>query len=128
MDNVDYDVHYFHYARDHNGKLVPVGTARRNKRMVPRFDPSITEPEPPGGEESKDYRELVEEVTYCLTPLERRTLLRLADGLPVVELAREENVSRQAIYCRLAAMIRKNEYCAIAAVHGVLRKKTNQHA
>src|ERR1035441_1382490 len=39
----DFDVCYFRYCRDHNGKLVPVDVVRRNRRLVPRFDPSITE-------------------------------------------------------------------------------------
>ena len=129
MNSSNDEVNYYHYVRNHAGALVAVGTIRRNKRQVPRFDPPMTEPElsPGDPEASPDYRELVEEITYDLTPVERDTLLRLADGLPIVELAKEDNVSRQAIYTRIAGMIRKNEYCAIAAVYGVLRKKTNQH-
>ncbi len=129
MDSSDYEVNYYHYARDHSGKLVPVGEVRRNQRTVPHFVSTITEPTiDEDSEDSPDHHELVEEITRGLTPVERHTLLRLASGRTIQGIAEEDGVARQAVYCRIAAMARKNTYCAIAAVYGVLRKKTNQHA
>lgn len=124
----DLNVSYFRYCRDHQGNLVPVDVARRNDRRVPRFPPSITEPAAaPDDEESEDFRELVEEVTRELTPTQRRRFLRLADGVSVMDLAEEENVTRPAIYDSIKRMICRGPYCAISAIHGVLRKHINQH-
>ncbi len=129
FENSDPETTYFRYVRDQNGKLVPVNFARRNRRLVPYFPPSMTEPAPTTDpEELPNYRELIEELTQKLNPVERRTwFLIIRDGKSIKEAAAEEGVSRQAIYDRLRRMIRKNEYCAICAVHGVLKHKINQH-
>lgn len=105
---------FFRYCRDHNGKLVPLDVARRNKCLVPRFHPSITDPHSPqDAEESSEYQELVEEVSQNLNPVERRTWLKILDGQSIREIAKEEGVSRQAIYDRIRRMVKKNQYCAI---------------
>ena len=108
----DFDVSYFRYCRDHNGNLVPVDFARRGPRRVPYFPPSMMEPVPPATEgDSADYVETVEVVTYDLTPTERRCFLRVTeDGLSIAELAREECVSRPAIYFRFRRMRAKNVF------------------
>jgi DNA-directed RNA polymerase specialized sigma24 family protein len=123
---------YFRYCRKIDGSLEPVDVAKRNDRLVPRFHPSVLEPdfqtEP---DESPEYRELVEEVSQNLSPVERRTWLRLLDGMSILDIAAEDGVSRAAIYERIrgsskghGGMIAKNGYVAI---WWRLRNKTNQH-
>ncbi len=132
MDDFLSEVSYFRYCRKIDGTLEPVDVAKRNGRLVPRFHPSITEPELQiDPEESPEYRELVEEVTQNLNSVERRTWLRLLDGVSILDIAAEDGVSRAAIYERIrgnsrghAGMIAKNSYVAI---WWRLKNKTNQH-
>jgi len=121
MDDFQSEVSYFRYCRKIDGTLEPVDVAKRNDRLVPRFHPSVTEPElQTDPEESSDYRELIEEVSQNLNALERRTWLRLLDGRSVLDIAAEDGVSRAAIYERIrgrsksqGGMIGKNPYCLI---------------
>ncbi|MGA2268777.1 MAG: hypothetical protein ABSH44_09940 [Bryobacteraceae bacterium] len=120
MDDFQSEVSYFRYCRKLDGTLEPVDVAKRNDRLVPRFHPSITEPPPPSDpEDSDEYRELVEEVSQNLNPIERRTWLRLLDGRSVLDIAAEDGVSRAAIYERIrgsakrGGMIARNPYCLI---------------
>jgi len=108
----DFACNYFEYVRDQSGNLVPVNFARRGKRRVPYFPPHITEPRSPcAQEDSAEYRETVEVVTYGLTPTERRCFLRVTEGgISISELAKEEVVSRPAIYCRFRRMRAKNVF------------------
>lgn len=125
MDSSDHEVHYFRYVRRLDGSLEPVDLARRNGRVVPRFHPSVLEPPPTQDpEESREYRELVDEVSQNLNPLERKTWLRLLDGVPILDVAKDDHVSRAAIYDRLRRMVVKNEYVAI---WWRLKNKCNQH-
>lgn len=128
MDRYDSETSYFRYIRKHDGTQVPIDLARRNGRLVPRFDPSVTEPAPRTPDaESVEFKELVEEVSQNLTGTERRTWLRILDGRSILDIAEEDGVSRAAIYCRIRHMIENNPYCAISSVYGALRKKINQH-
>lgn len=128
MPDVEYDATYFPYFRRHDGSLEAKHFAKQNGRRVPLFPRDVTQPEElRHTEPSDEYLELEDELTCNLTNVERRRLLRLADGIPILELAREEKVSRQAIKTSIRQMIRKNEYCAISSIYGVLRNKANQH-
>ena len=53
---------YFRYCRSLDGRLVPVDTARRNGRVVPRFDPEVLEPVDTDAD-SSDLAELIDEIT-----------------------------------------------------------------
>jgi hypothetical protein len=133
MEDFQSEVTYFRYCRKIDGSLEPVDVAKRNNRLVPRFHPSVIEPELPADpEQSTEYRELVEEVSQNLNAIERRTWLRLLDGRSILDIAVEDGVSRAAIYERIrgnsrghAGMIAKNGYVAI---WWRLKNKTNQHS
>lgn len=125
VDDSTSEVNYFRYCRRLDGSLVPVDLARQGGRVVPRFDPSMFEPQSDTGEESQEYRELVDEVTQNLNDTEHRTWLRILDGIPILEIAAEDGVSRAAIYDRIRRMVRKNDYVAI---WWRLKNKVNQHA
>ena len=111
----------FHYCRTLDGKLLPVDVARRNGRLVPRFSPKDLEPQCTSGEpDTQELDELIAEVTQGLTTTERRTWLKLVDGVSILDLAAEDGVSRAAIYERIrgnskghGGMVTKNPYVAI---------------
>jgi DNA-directed RNA polymerase specialized sigma24 family protein len=125
MHKCQFETSYFRYVRRLDGTLEPVDLARRNGRLAPRFHPSVTEPEMQStGEESPEYRELVEEVSRSLNEIERRTWLKILDGRSILDIADEEGVSRAAIYDRISRMVSKNAYCQIWWRH---KNKTNQH-
>ena len=125
MDDYRSEITYFRYCRTLDGRLEPVDTARQNGRVVPRFPRSITEPPPSDETETAEYRELVEEVSENLNAVERGTWLRILDHQPILEIAKEDGVTRAAIYDRIHRMVEKNEYCAI---WWRLKNKVNQHA
>lgn len=108
---------FYRYARTLDGKLEPVDVVRHNGRLVPRFAPTIAESP---STNSTDLKRLVREVMYGLNRTERRTWLLLLLGLPILEVACKEKVSRAAIYERIrgnskgqGGMIRKNDYVEI---------------
>jgi hypothetical protein len=116
---------YFHQYRRIDGAVEPVNLVRRNRRTEIQFPPAVTEfPLFSEAEENPEYRELVDEVCENLNDIERRTWLRIIDGRSISDVAEEDEVSRQAIYCRLQSMVRKNRYVAI---WWRLKNKTNQH-
>lgn len=111
---------YFRYARRIDGHLEAIETGRHNGRLVPRFDPSWTTPTPDPPDSDSDLEELIAELSYNLSPLERRTWLQLIDGLSVEQIAHAEGVSRAAVYERIrgnskkqGGMVKKNDYVRI---------------
>jgi len=122
----DFDVSFFRYCRDHQGKLVPVDVARHNGRRVPRFPRTITEPYfLPDDEETPDYLELVEELCQNLSEKERRRfLLAIRDDRSISEIAEIEGVSRPAIIDCVHRAAKKCPYVQIWLDH---KKRTNQH-
>jgi hypothetical protein len=120
----DFDTTYFQYCRNARGELVPIDNMRRGKKTVPRFDRSITDfPERTAEEEEAKYFRLLEDICRNLNPMERRTWLRILGGASLLEIAKEERVSKPAINDRIRRMARKN-----AAVELWLcgKKKKNQ--
>lgn len=122
MDEFVSEVSYFRCCRTFDGGLAPVELSRRNGRLAPRFNPSITGlPECVNdASESSEFRELLEEVCQNLNSIEQRTWLRLLDGRSILDIAVEDNVSRTAIYERIrgsskgyGGMVAKNPYVAI---------------
>jgi DNA-directed RNA polymerase specialized sigma24 family protein len=111
MDDDTFKTRYFRYIRTLDGRLVAIDFVRQNGRRVPRFDSSsLTPPLHDQEEDSEEMKELKAEVTYALTQIETLTFLRLLDDWPVTEVAKEDRVSRTAIYKRIENMIRKNDY------------------
>lgn len=107
----------FRQWRTLDGSAEPVDLIRRNKQLVPRYSPAVTEPP---AVDRGELKRLLREVMYELTPCERRTWLLLMLGFSIVETARKERVSRTAIYERIrgnskgqGGMIRKNDYVRI---------------
>ena len=75
----------------------------------------------------EDFASLVDEVCYNLTDVEKRRLLKFADGMSAEEIAEEEGCRREAVLCSKRNMIRKNDYCEISSRLGVLRPRINQY-
>lgn len=112
-ENQDHNTTYFPYAHDISGDLVAVGLAKRGRRTVLAFLPSITKPSRGCCEEAtQDYEETVGVVTYDLSQGERRLFLRATeDGISISALAREEGVSRAALYYRFRRMRGEERVC-----------------
>jgi len=107
---------YFRYARRLDGRLESIDTDRHNGRLVPRFDPSWTQPDT-GEELNTELEELIAVLSYNLTTLERKTWLKLLEGQSVEVIADAESVSRAAVYERIrgnsrgqGGMVKKNDY------------------
>jgi DNA-binding CsgD family transcriptional regulator len=124
-DNDSPETNQFPQYHRIDGAVETVSLIRRNRRPELQFPPAVIEfPLYLEAEETPEYRELVDEVCQNLSETERRTWLRIIDGRSILDIAREEGVSRQAIYDRIKRMVEKNEYCAI---WWRLKNKTNQH-
>jgi|SRR5581483_7517818 len=122
-DDQENETTYYRYCRAINGDLVPLNTARRNGTVVPLFEPSAleyeasatTKPEPAIAKaRQSDSRYFVN-----LNSVERRTWWQILGAIPVGAIARNEGVSRQAIYSRIlgrggyGGMIAKNYWVLI---------------
>jgi DNA-directed RNA polymerase specialized sigma24 family protein len=108
----------FQRYRDITGQIEPVQMARRNGKPVPSFSPHLAEPDP--NPRSRELKELLRELMYGLNRKERRAWLLLLLGVPIIDIAQREGVSRSAIYERIrgnskgqGGMIRKNDYVHI---------------
>jgi len=117
MNNSEPESTYFRYCRNIEGLLVPIDVARRNGRVIPRFEPSIIHPLLCQDDETPDLLELIEEICYNLTQIERSTWLRALDGQCLLAIAEQDRVSHVAIYERIrgnskghGGMIAKNLY------------------
>ena len=125
MDNNTTETTYFRYFRNLQGELMSIDFAKQSRRRVPLFDRSCLTPDfHDQEEESAEMKELQDEVSYSLTPTERSTFLRLLDDFSIAELAKDDRVSRAAIYCRIHSMVPKNEYVKIWWER---KNKINQH-
>jgi DNA-directed RNA polymerase specialized sigma24 family protein len=110
------------------GKKVAIDIVLRGKQPTPRFSGLISNPRPYSDAEDPAYAKRKARVLQNLNPLEQRTFLLIhEDGCTIAEVARRENVKRQAIYSRIQRMIRKSKYCRVSAEVGRLSRKTNQH-
>ncbi len=118
MKSIENETLYFRSCRNLSGKSRDLSFCKRNGRPEPIFPPNWSEQEQES--DNQELQELIEEICYGLSPIERSTWLLLIDGLSLSEIARNDCVSRQAIYARIrgtkkspGGMIAKNEYVAI---------------
>lgn len=106
---------YFRSCCSITGAVRDLHSCRRNGYPMLVFPADVAEPDPEPDE--GELAELVEELSYNLNPLERRTWLKLMDGQPVEHIAADEGVTRTAIYERIrgnskawGGMVKKNDY------------------
>lgn len=78
-------------------------------------------------EQYEDFMELAEMATSGLTEVEKRRFLKIADGMSADQVGEDENCSHNAVLGSILSAKKKNEYCRLAAKHGVLRRKKNQY-
>lgn len=113
---------YYCYFRTLNGDLKPVNTARRNGKLVPLFPPDRLDDEPENPQIEVDaaaLRQSDSRYFVNLNSIECRTWRQILAALPIGVIARNEGVSRQAIYSRLlgrggyGGMIAKNYWVLI---------------
>ena len=89
----------FKTCRDLYGGVQPISTGRRNGRPAIFFSPDIAEPTAPPGP-APDLREQ-ERLFVNLTPIERETWRKILSAQSIASIAKEEGVSRSAIYARI---------------------------
>lgn len=113
----DHDVVKFRLYRSFNGSFSPLDVVRRNRKVVPSFRPRSFEP---GSEpDLHPRRNQLPARLLNLTPIQARTFDHILKGKSIAEIAREEGVSRSAIYQRIkgtrgrGGMISKNPWAYI---------------
>src|SRR5438034_1038026 len=87
---------YFRSCCSITGAVRHLHSCRRNGYPMLVFSADVAEPDPEPDE--SELTELIEELSYNLNPLERRTWLKLMDGQPIEHIAADEGVTRTAIY------------------------------
>lgn len=94
----DSDLLAFRSFRNLDGSVERVSTGRRNKKRFAIL--------PPAGREVSEGKEAIplweqERLYVNLNFIERETWQKVLKGQPIKDIAREEGVSRQAIYSRI---------------------------
>lgn len=120
MDLNEQESLIFQSCRSLDGSIHSVNLGRRNGKLTPLFHPAWTSWLGQPKEVCKNrFVNIRREISRNLTPVERRTWKKLIDGKSILEIAKEEGVSRTAIYERIrgnskaqGGMIAKNDYVA----------------
>ena len=89
----------FKTCRDLYGGVRQIGVGRRNGRPAIFFPPDIAEPIAEA-DSAPDLREQ-ERLFVNLTPIERETWRKILGARTIASIAKEEGVSRSAIYARI---------------------------
>ena len=89
----------FKTCRDLYGGVQPISIGRRNGRPAIFFPPDIAEPIAEA-ESTPDLREH-ERLFVNLTPVERETWRKILCAQSIASIAKEEGISRAAIYARI---------------------------
>ncbi|HEV8059285.1 MAG TPA: hypothetical protein VGP68_05410 [Gemmataceae bacterium] len=115
MPNDNFEILKFQACRDLRGSIQGVSVGRRNGRPAAFFSPTFGEPAPPAPPDPE--REQQERLFVNLTPIECETWRKLLRAQSVASIAKEEGVSRAAIYARIqgngrgqGGMIAKNPW------------------
>lgn len=82
-----------------DGSIERVSLGRRNGRLLAILPPSCTEP--PGHEETLEIYEQ-SRLYVNLNPVETETWKKILKGQTIRDIARDEGVTRQAVYSRIA--------------------------
>ena len=99
MPNQDFETLRFPVCRDLHGALHNVSAGKRNGKPAIFFPGTFTEPEQPMNPKP-DIREQ-ERLFVNLNPLERETWRKILAAQSIASIAKEEGVSRAAIYARI---------------------------
>jgi hypothetical protein len=115
MPNDNFEILKFQVCRDLRGSIQRVSVGRRNGRPAAFFSPTLSDPASP--EPPEPDREQQGRLFVNLTPTECETWRKLLRAQSVASIAREEGVSRNAIYARIqgnargqGGMIAKNPW------------------
>jgi len=118
MPHDDLESFRFSSCRGLYGGVQQISTGRRNGKPAIFFPRDITEAiEPP--RPTPEFWEQ-ERLFVNLTPLERQTWRKILGGQSIASIAKEEGISRAAIYSRIqgnrkgqGGMIAKNVWCLL---------------
>lgn len=113
----------FRSYRSFDGTIQPLDVGKRNGHPAAIFHPSLISAAPGGagnGDGHRASKRIRRAFFSGLTRIERRTWAKALEGKSFREIAREEGVSRTAIYERFrgnskgqGGMIAKNPYAAV---------------
>jgi len=132
MDREHDEILFFQQCRTLDGRIQRIEVGRRNGRATPLFTPdwALIDPVSASAEAERRARAIRKELSINLNRLERRTWNRLVNERSILEIAREEGVSRCAIYERIrgnskgqGGMIAKNPYVALWWIERLRRQK-----
>lgn len=128
MAEIESDAGCFQAYRRLDGSMERISLGRRNGRLLALLPPSCTEP--PDKEQPIEIFEQ-SRLYVNLNPLEAETWKKLLKGQSIREIAREEGVSRQAVYSRIVGnskgqggMVSKNFWVLL---WWLLRGRINGH-
>lgn len=118
MPHDDLESFRFTACRDLYGGMQQISTGRRNGRTAVFFARNITEPTGPTDPDPNLWEQ--ERLFVNLTPLQRQTWRKILSAQSIASIAKEEGVSRAAIYARIqgnckaqGGMIAKNVWCLL---------------
>ena len=99
MQKDDSQILRFRVFRDLHGSVQPVGGGRRNGKPAVFFPRSLAEPPDPAA----DQPDLCEQqrLFVNLNALERETWRKILQAQSIASIAKQEGVSRAAIYARI---------------------------
>ena len=99
MPHDDFEILKFKTCRNLHGNPQRVTTGRRNGKPATFFPPSVTEPVEPSAPNAEPDQ--LTKFFINLTPVERQTWLKILRAQSIASIAKEEGVSRAAIYARI---------------------------
>ena len=128
MAEFESEAGYLQRYRRLDGSIERVSVGRRNGRLLALLPPSCTEPP----DKEKPMAIFEQSRLYVnLNPLERDTWQKILKGQSIRDIAREEGVTRSAIYSRIAGnskgqggMVSKNFWVLL---WWLLRQRTTSH-
>jgi hypothetical protein len=98
MENASCELLRYQQCRNLSGELVPVSVGRRNGKPAAFFPPDL---EGPFQRREHDDARVRERLFVNLNPVERETWRKLLAAMSIASIAKEEGVSRAAIYARI---------------------------
>lgn len=104
MPNQDFETLRFRVCRDLHGAMQNVSGGKRNGKPAIFFPQRTTEAAPPTTPEPDICEQA--RLFVNLNPLERQTWCKILSAQSVASIAKEEGVSRAAIYARIQGNIK----------------------
>lgn len=119
MHDDEFEILLFRRCSTLHGAAQVVDVGKRNGRRTPFFRPDWAALSNTDGEERVLDPQRLEEACMNLTALERKTWLQILGGHTIADIARDQRVSRAALYIRIrgkdgtGGMVAKNPFVCV---------------